>query len=45
MFGYYLPNKNEGATVAPKSKIRELNKGWITCHVDKIGDMTVWLGL
>ena len=27
MFGYYLPNKNEGATVALKSKFRELNKG------------------
>ena len=27
MFGHYLLNKNEGATVAPKSKIRELNKG------------------
>ena len=27
MFGYYLPNKNEGATVDPKSKFRELNKG------------------
>ena len=27
MFGHYLPNKNEGATVAPKSKFRELNKG------------------
>ena len=29
MFGHYLPNKNEGATVAPKSKFRELNMGWI----------------
>ena len=28
MFGHYLPNKNEGATVAPNSKFRELNKGW-----------------
>ena len=27
MFGHYLPNKNEGATVAPKSQFRELNKG------------------
>ena len=27
MFGQYLPNKNEGATVDPKSKFRELNKG------------------
>ena len=27
MFGHYLPNKNEGATVDPKSKFRELNKG------------------
>jgi len=27
MFGHYLPNKNEGATIAPKSKFRELNKG------------------
>ena len=27
MFEHYLPNKNEGATVAPKSKFRELNKG------------------
>jgi len=26
MFEYYLPNKNEGATVAPKSKFCELNK-------------------
>ena len=29
MFGHYLPNKNEDATVAPKSKFRELNKGSI----------------
>jgi len=29
MFEHYLPNKNEGATVVPKSKIRELNKGQI----------------
>ena len=28
MFGHYLPNKSEGATVAPNSKFRELNKGW-----------------
>ena len=27
MFGHYLTNKNEDATVAPKSKFRELNKG------------------
>ena len=27
MFEYYLPNKNKGATVVPKSKFRELNKG------------------
>ena len=27
MFGYYLSNKNEGATVTTKSKFRELNKG------------------
>jgi len=27
MFEHYLPNKNEGATVAPKSKFRKLNKG------------------
>ena len=27
MFEHYLPNKNEYATVAPKSKFRELNKG------------------
>jgi len=27
MFGYYLPNKNEDATVAPNFKFRELNKG------------------
>jgi len=27
MFEHYLPNKNEGATVAPKSKFLELNKG------------------
>ena len=29
MFEHYLPNKNERATVAPKSKFRELNKGII----------------
>ena len=29
MFGHYLPNKNEGATVASKSKFRELNNGSI----------------
>jgi len=29
MFEYYLPNKNEGATVAPKSKFCELNKGLV----------------
>ena len=29
MFGHYLPNKNEGATVVPNSKFRELNKGSI----------------
>ena len=27
MFGHYLLNKNEGATVAPKLKFRELNMG------------------
>ena len=27
MFEHYLSNKNERATVAPKSKFRELNKG------------------
>ena len=27
MFEHYLPNKNEDATVAPKSKFRELNEG------------------
>ena len=27
MFEYYLPNKNERATVAPKSKFTQLNKG------------------
>ena len=27
MFEYYLPNKNERATVAPKSKFLQLNKG------------------
>ena len=26
MFGHYLPNKNGGATVAPKSKCRELKR-------------------
>ena len=31
MFGHYLPNKNEGATVDPKSKFRELNKAK-RCH-------------
>ena len=35
MFGHYLPNKNEGATVVPKSKIRELNKG---LTVDRMGE-------
>ena len=29
MFEHYLPNKNEHATVAPKSKFMELNKGLI----------------
>ena len=29
MFGHYLSNKNEGATVAPKSKFRELNKALV----------------
>jgi len=32
MFGHYLPNKNEGATVAPKSKFWELNKGYNIIH-------------
>ena len=27
MFKHYLPNKNERATVAPKSKFLQLNKG------------------
>ena len=27
MFKHYLPNKNERATVAPKSKFTQLNKG------------------
>jgi len=27
MFEHYLPNKNERATVAPKSKFTQLNKG------------------
>ena len=29
MFEHYLSNKNERATVAPKSKFRELNKGFV----------------
>jgi len=28
MFEHYLPNKNERATVAPKSKFTQLNKGY-----------------
>ena len=32
MFEHYLSNKNECATVAPKSKIRELNKGSAIAH-------------
>jgi len=39
MFEHYLPNKNEDATVAPKSKFRELikdlaNEKWrlADCH-------------
>ena len=27
MFEHYLPNKNERATVAPKSKFTQLNQG------------------
>jgi len=30
MFGHYLPNKNEGATLAPNSKFHELNKGYVS---------------
>jgi len=41
MFGHYLPNKNEGATVVPKSKIRKLNKGYINQHVGA-GHVGVW---
>ena len=26
MFGHYLPNKNEDATIDPKSKFHELNR-------------------
>ena len=35
MFEHYLPNKNEGATVAPKSKFRELNKGFMLFDSEK----------
>jgi len=34
MFEHYLPNKNESATVAPRSKFRELNKGSIDGNTD-----------
>ena len=30
MFEHYLTNKNERATVAPKSKFLQLNKGYVT---------------
>ena len=41
MFEHYLPNKNEGATVAPKSKFRELNKGLFVCSTPLLGDKIV----
>ena len=32
MFGHYLPNKNECATVAPNFKFRELNEALAADH-------------
>ena len=43
MFEHYLPNKNERATVAPKSKFTQLNKGIVIEGV--IGDLVKLLDL
>jgi len=42
MFGHYLPNKNEGATVDPKSKFRELHKGLVS-HIFRRLELRTWI--
>jgi len=36
MFEHYLPNKNERATVAPKSKFLQLNQGLVGRSVERV---------
>ena len=43
MFGHYLPNKNEDATVVPKSKFHELNQGLQAQMSSAIGDQKLRL--